>query len=37
MGEHARSPLRRWFTHDTAHDVLRAAHCPVWFVPVPAA
>ena len=37
MGEHARSPLRRWFTHDTAHDVLRAAHCPVWFVPVQAA
>jgi len=37
MGEHARSPLRRWFTHDTAHDVLHAAHCPVWFVPVQAA
>ncbi len=33
MGEHARSPLRRWFTHDTSHDVLHLAHCPVWFVP----
>ena len=33
MGEHARSPLRRWFTHDTSHDVLHHAHCPVWFVP----
>lgn len=37
MGEHARAPLRRWFTHDTAHDVLHLAHCPVWFVPSRAA
>jgi len=37
MGEHARSPLRRWFTHDTSHDVLHLAHCPVWFVPAGAA
>lgn len=33
MGEHARAGLRRWFTHDTSHDVLHAARCPVWFVP----
>jgi len=33
MGEHARGPLRRWFTHDTSRDVLHHAHCPIWFVP----
>jgi nucleotide-binding universal stress UspA family protein len=33
MGEHTRSPLRRWFTHDTSRDVLHHACCPVWFVP----
>ena len=37
MGEHARAPFRRWFTHDTSHDVLHFAHCPVLFVPVRAA
>lgn len=33
MGEHTRAPLKRWFTRDTSREVLRRAHCPVWFVP----
>ncbi|MFN7981602.1 MAG: universal stress protein [Vicinamibacterales bacterium] len=33
MGEHTRSPLRRWLTRDTSHAVLHQAHCPVWYVP----
>ena len=33
MGEHARTLLRRWFTHDTSRDVLHFAHCPIWYVP----
>ncbi|HVL69856.1 MAG TPA: universal stress protein [Vicinamibacterales bacterium] len=33
MGEHARTPLRRWFSRDTSRAVLRQAHCPVWYVP----
>lgn len=33
MGEHARTPFRRWFTHDTSRDVLHYAHCPIWYVP----
>jgi len=33
MGEHARTPLKRWFTHDTSRDVLHFAHCPIWYVP----
>ncbi len=33
MGEHAHTPLKRWFTHDTSRDVLRFAHCPIWYVP----
>ncbi len=33
MGEHARGFARRFFTHDTARDVLHRAPCPVWFVP----
>jgi nucleotide-binding universal stress UspA family protein len=33
MGEHTRAPLKRWFTRDTSREVLRQAHCPVWFVP----
>ncbi len=37
MGEHARGLLRRFLTHDTSRDVLRRAHCPVWFVPARAA
>jgi nucleotide-binding universal stress UspA family protein len=35
MGEHAREPLRRFFTHDTARGILHQAACPVWFVPPP--
>lgn len=37
MGEHARDPLRRYFTHDTARGVLHRAPCPVWFEPPPRA
>ena len=37
MGEHAHTPLKRWFTHDTSRDVLRFAHCPIWYVPGKAA
>jgi hypothetical protein len=33
MGEHARTPFRRWFTHNTSRDVLHLAHCPIWYVP----
>lgn len=33
MGEHARSFFRRFFTRDTAREVLHRASCPVWFVP----
>ncbi|HVO22423.1 MAG TPA: universal stress protein [Candidatus Margulisiibacteriota bacterium] len=33
MGEHARSFLRRFFTKDTARQLLHRAPCPVWFVP----
>lgn len=33
MGEHTRTPLRRWFTRDTARAILHGAHCPVWYVP----
>jgi nucleotide-binding universal stress UspA family protein len=33
MGEHARTPLKRWLTEDIARAVLHDAPCPVWFVP----
>ena len=33
MGEHARTPLMRWFTQDVARAVLHDAPCPVLFVP----
>lgn len=33
MGEHTRSPLRRWFTRDTSRQVLHEARCPIWYVP----
>jgi nucleotide-binding universal stress UspA family protein len=33
MGEHTRTPLRRWFGHATSRAVLHHAHCPVWYVP----
>jgi len=33
MGEHTRTPLRRWFTRDTARAILHQARCPVWYVP----
>ena len=33
MGEHTRDFLRRFFTRDTARQVLHRAPCPVWFVP----
>ena len=33
MGEHARMPLRRWFSRDTSRAVLHEAPCPVWYVP----
>jgi nucleotide-binding universal stress UspA family protein len=33
MGEHARSFLSRFFTRDTARQILHRACCPVWFVP----
>lgn len=33
MGEHTRSPLRRWLTRDTSQAVLHDAQCPVWYVP----
>lgn len=33
MGEHTRSPIRRWFRRDTGRVVLHHAHCPVWYVP----
>ena len=33
MGEHARTPLRRWFSRDTSREVLYEAPCPIWYVP----
>jgi nucleotide-binding universal stress UspA family protein len=30
MGEHTRTPLRRWLGGDTSRQVLREAPCPVW-------
>ncbi len=33
MGEHARGFFRRFFTKDTARQLLHRAPCPVWFVP----
>jgi nucleotide-binding universal stress UspA family protein len=33
MGEHARTPVRRWFSRDTSRAVLEQARCPVWYVP----
>jgi nucleotide-binding universal stress UspA family protein len=33
MGEHTRTPLRRWFSRDTARAILHQARCPVWYVP----
>ena len=33
MGEHTRTPLRRWFGHATSRAVLHQARCPVWYVP----
>ena len=33
MGEHTRTPLKRWLTEDVARAVLHHAPCPVWFVP----
>jgi nucleotide-binding universal stress UspA family protein len=33
MGEHARAPLRRWFSRDTSREVLHDAPCPIWYVP----
>lgn len=35
MGEHARDPWGRLFTHDVAQEVLHRAPCPVWYVPPP--
>jgi nucleotide-binding universal stress UspA family protein len=35
MGEHTRSPLRRWFSQDTSSGVLHEAPCPVWYVAGP--
>lgn len=33
MGEHTRTPLRRWFRRGISRGVLHHAHCPVWYVP----
>ena len=33
MGEHTRTPLRRWFSRDTSRAILHQARCPVWYVP----
>lgn len=33
MGEHTRTPLRRWFSRDTSRAVLHQARCPIWYVP----
>ncbi len=33
MGEHSHSLFRGWFRRDHTRDVLRRAHCPVWYVP----
>ncbi len=35
MGEHAPGFFRRYFTHDTAREMLHRARCPVWYVPPP--
>jgi universal stress protein A len=37
LGEHARGLVRRFFTHDTARDLLHRAGRPVFYVPPPAA
>jgi nucleotide-binding universal stress UspA family protein len=37
MGEHSRSPMRRWFARDTSRGVLHRAACPIWYVPGSAA
>jgi nucleotide-binding universal stress UspA family protein len=37
MGEHARGFFRRYFTRDTAREMLHRARCPVWYVPPMAA
>jgi nucleotide-binding universal stress UspA family protein len=37
MGEHARGFFRRYFTRDTAREMLHRAPCPVWYVPPAAA
>ncbi len=34
MGEHARGFFRRFFTRNTAQELLHRAACPVWFVPL---
>ena len=36
MGEHTHSLLRGWFKRDHTREVLRRAHCPVWYVPAAA-
>ena len=33
MGEHTRTPLRRWLSRDTSRQVMHDAPCPVWYVP----
>ena len=33
MGEHHRKAMKSWFSRGTSHEVLRQAHCPVWYVP----
>ncbi len=33
MGEHARDFVHRFFTRDTARQLLHRAPCPVWFIP----
>jgi len=33
MGEHVRKSMKSWFSRGTSHEVLRHAHCPVWYVP----
>ena len=33
MGEHARDFVHRFFTRDTARQMLHRSPCPVWFVP----
>lgn len=36
MGEHSHRVFRGWFRRDHSRDVLRRAHCPVWYVPASA-